>query len=113
AEPVTPEAVAPVTGIAAGEIRRIARELAAADRAVVYGRMGTCTQEFGTLASWLVDVVNVLTGNLDRPGGAMFTKPATGGGNTAGTAGWGKGARVGRRHTRVRHLPEHASEFPR
>ena len=55
-------------------IRRIARELAAAARAAVYGRIGTCTQEFGTLASWLVDVVNVLTGNLDRPGGAMFTQ---------------------------------------
>src|SRR6266542_2327772 len=112
AETFTPEAVAPVTGIAAEDIRRMARELAAADRAVVYGRVGTCQQEFGTLASWLVDVINVLTGNLDRPGGAMFTKPATGGSNTAGTSGKGKGARFGRRHTRVRHLPEHFSEFP-
>jgi anaerobic selenocysteine-containing dehydrogenase len=112
AEPFTPEAVAGTTGIAAGEIRRMARELAAAERAVVYGRVGTSTQEFGTLASWLVDVVNVLTGNLDRPGGAMFTKPATGGSNTAGTAGRGKGARFGRRHTKVRHLAEHFSEFP-
>ena len=51
----------------------MARELAAAERAAVYGRIGTCTQEFGTLASWLVDVLNVLTGNLDRAGGAMFT----------------------------------------
>ncbi len=112
AEPFAPEAVAPVTGIAAGDIRRMARELAAADRAVVYGRMGTSTQEFGTLASWLVDVVNVLTGNLDRPGGAMFTKPATGGSNTAGTPGVGKGARFGRNHSRVRGLAEHFSEFP-
>ncbi len=112
AETFTPEAVAPVTGIAAEDIRRMARELAAADRAVVYGRVGTCQQEFGTLASWLVDVINVLTGNLDRPGGAMFTKPATGGSNTAGTSGKGKGARFGRQHTRVRHLPEHFSEFP-
>ena len=47
-------------------------------RAAVYGRIGTCTQEFGTLASWLVDVVNVLTGNLDREGGAMFTRPRRG-----------------------------------
>ena len=52
----------------------------AAPTAAVYGRIGTCTQEFGTLASWLVDVLNVCTGNLDRPGGAMFTLPATGGG---------------------------------
>ncbi len=112
AEQFTPETVAQATGIDAGEIRRMARELAAAERAVVYGRVGTCTQEFGTLASWLVDVVNVLTGNLDRPGGAMFTRPATGGSNTAGTPGVGKGARFGRRHTRVRGLAEHFSEFP-
>ena len=65
-------------GIEAGEIRRMARELAAAERAAVYGRIGTCTQEFGTLASWLVDVLNVLTGNLDRAGGAMFTRAAAG-----------------------------------
>jgi len=107
-----PEAVAPVTGIPADDIRRMARELASAERAVVYGRMGTTTQEFGTLASWLVDVVNVLTGNLDRPGGAMFTKPATGVANTAGPPGVGKGARFGRRHTRVRGLAEHFGEFP-
>jgi len=112
AEQFSPERVEQVTGIPAGEIRRMARELAAGPRAVVYGRVGTCTQEFGTLASWLVDVVNVLTGNLDRPGGAMFPTPATGVGNTSGTAGRGKGARFGRRHTRVRGLAEHFGEFP-
>ncbi len=74
--------------------------------------MGTSTQEFGTLASWLVDVLNVLTGNLDRPGGAMFTKPATGVNNTSGTAGVGKGTTFGKRHTRVRGFPEHFNEFP-
>src|SRR5262245_28531721 len=78
AEPFTPEAVAPATGIDADAIRTLARELAAAPRAVVYGRIGLCTQEFGTLASWLVDVLNLLTGNLDRAGGAMFPRPATG-----------------------------------
>ena len=78
AAPFTPEAVAPVCGIDADEIRRMARELAAAPRAAVYGRIGTCTQEFGTLASWLVDVLNVLTGNLDREGGAMFPRAAAG-----------------------------------
>ena len=66
----TPEAVAPLCGIGADTIRRLARELAAAPTAAVYGRTGTCTQEFGTITSWLVDVLNVLTGNLDRPGGA-------------------------------------------
>src|SRR5215471_3518532 len=72
-----PEAVAPACGIEADVIRRVARELAAAPAAAVYGRIGTCTQEFGTLTSWLVDVLNVCTGNLDRPGGAMFTYAAT------------------------------------
>ena len=72
-------------------IRRIARELAAADSAAVYGRIGTCTQEFGTLASWLVDVLNVLTGNLDRPGGAMFTRRPPGTSNTRGTPRSGAG----------------------
>src|SRR3954467_2342417 len=67
-----PELVADACGIEAGEIRRMARELATAPTAVVYGRIGSCTQEFGTLASWLVDVLNVMTGNLDREGGAMF-----------------------------------------
>ncbi|WP_410576376.1 molybdopterin-dependent oxidoreductase [Amycolatopsis sp. lyj-108] len=76
AEPFTPEAVAPATGLDAAEIRRIALELADAERAAVYGRMGTTTQSFGTIASWLVDVVNTLTGNLDREGGVMFPLPA-------------------------------------
>jgi len=74
----SPEAVASTTGLAAGEIRRLARDFAAADRAVLYGRFGTCTQEFGTLASWLIDAVNILTGNFDRPGGLMFPRAATG-----------------------------------
>ena len=106
AEPFTPEAVAPVTGIEAAEIRRMAAELAAAERAVVYGRVGTTTQEFGTLTSWLVDVLNVLTGNLDRPGGAMFPKPA------ASAPASGKPFRHGRWRSRVRGLPEVFGELP-
>ncbi len=109
--PFTPEIVAPVCGIPAETIRRIARELAAAPTAAVYGRIGTCTQEFGTLASWLVDVLNVITGNLDRPGGAMFAKPATGP-STTGAPGRGHGVRFGRRRSRVRDLPEFYGEMP-
>ena len=112
AEPFTPKAVAPVTGIDAAEIRRMALELAAAPQAVVYGRIGTCTQEFGTLASWLVDVLNVLTGNLDREGGAMFPMAAAGHANAAGTPGRGRGVRTGRWHSRVRRLPEVLGELP-
>jgi anaerobic selenocysteine-containing dehydrogenase len=111
-EPFTPEVVAPVCGIDASTIRRIARELASASSAAVYGRIGTCTQEFGTLASWLVDVLNVLTGNLDRPGGAMFAKPATASGTNGNAPGRGRGVRFGRRRSRVRGLPEFYGEMP-
>jgi anaerobic selenocysteine-containing dehydrogenase len=108
----SPEAVAPVTGVDAATIRRLAAELAAAPTACVYGRIGTTTQEFGTLTSWLVDVLNVCTGNLDRPGGAMFTLPATGSGNTRGKPRTGRGLRLGRRTSRVRGLPETMGELP-
>jgi anaerobic selenocysteine-containing dehydrogenase len=79
---------------------------------VVYGRIGTCTQEFGTLASWLVDVLNVLTGNLDREGGATFARAAAAQKNSTGTGGSGKGVRFGRWHSRVRGLPEVYGELP-
>ena len=108
----TPEDVAPATGIAAGEIRRMARELAAAEHAAVYARIGTTTQEFGTHASWLVDVLNVLTGNLDREGGAMFTLAAAGQRNSNGTPGQGRGVRLGRWQSRVRGLGEAFGELP-
>jgi anaerobic selenocysteine-containing dehydrogenase len=110
AEPFTPEAVAEHTGLAAGEIRRLARDLAAAPRAAVYGRIGTTTQAFGTLASWLVDVLNALTGNLDRPGGAMFPLAAAGQPNAR--PGKGRPWTVGRWHSRVRGLPEVMGELP-
>ena len=64
----SPDRVAAVTGIAADRIRALAREMAGTERAVVYGRIGLCNQEFGSLASWLVDVVNILTGHFDTPG---------------------------------------------
>ncbi|MGI8714609.1 MAG: molybdopterin-dependent oxidoreductase [Solirubrobacteraceae bacterium] len=110
--PFTPEAVAPATGIDAATIRRMARELAAAPTAAVYGRIGTTTQEFGTLASWLVDVLNLLTGNLDREGGAMFPLGAAGHANAAGEPGHGRGARAGRFASRVRGLTESFGELP-
>ena len=83
------------------------------ERAGVYGRIGTCTQEFGTVASWLVDVVNVLAGNLDREGGMMFTLPATvGAAPTPGRRGKGRGVKFGRRQSRVKRLPEFFGEYP-
>jgi anaerobic selenocysteine-containing dehydrogenase len=115
--PFTAEAVAPVTGIDAETIRRLARDLAAAPSASVYGRMGTTTSAIGDVAlgtatSWLVDVVNILSGNLDRAGGAMFSTPASGGITTRGAPGVGSGFRIGRGHTKVRNLPEVAGEYP-
>ncbi len=112
AAPFTPESVARATGIGAEEIRRMARELAAAPSAAVYGRIGTTTQEFGSLASWLIDVLNVLTGNLDREGGALFTLPAAGSGNTAGTSGQGRGVLAHRWTSRVSGRGEVFGELP-
>ncbi|MDH6109437.1 anaerobic selenocysteine-containing dehydrogenase [Kitasatospora sp. MAP12-15] len=111
--PFTPEAVAAATRIPAATIRRLARELAAAPSAAVYGRIGTTTTAFGTAASWLVDVVNTLTGNLDRPGGVLWPEPAAGSPNTTGEPGRGRGVRVpGSRRTRVRQLASVFGEFP-
>jgi anaerobic selenocysteine-containing dehydrogenase len=112
AAPFTPEVVADACGVAADDIRRLARALAAAPTACVYGRIGTTTAEFGTLTSWLVDVLNVLTGNLDRPGGAMFTTAAAGAANTRGTPRYGREVRLHRRTSRVRQLPETMGELP-
>ncbi|MFM8380720.1 MAG: molybdopterin-dependent oxidoreductase, partial [Actinomycetota bacterium] len=110
----TPESVAEATGISAEAIVRLARELAAAPSAAVYGRIGTTTTEFGTTASWLVDVVNILTGNMDRPGGVMFTRPVLGGPTTRGRAGRGSGFSIGRGggRTVVNGYPEVMGEYP-
>ncbi|MEV8226388.1 molybdopterin oxidoreductase family protein [Streptomyces sp. NPDC079167] len=106
----TPEAVAGACGLDADTIREIARELAAAPSAAVYGRIGSCTVEHGTLASWLVDVLNILTGNLDRPGGALFPLSATG--RAPRAAGPGKGFALGRWSSRVSGHPEAKGELP-
>ena len=103
-----PERVVGRTGIEAATIRRLAREHAAARTAACYGRIGTTCQEFGTLASWAVDLVNVLTGNLDRDGGAMFTTPAV----MTGRNRRRSDARFGRYVSRVRGLPEMFGELP-
>ncbi len=108
----TPEDAAPATGIPAEDIRALARDLAGAGRAAVYGRIGTTTQVFGTTASWLVDVVNVLTGNLDREGGAMFTRAAAGAANTKGEPGRGRPVKMGRWASRAHGLPETFGELP-
>ncbi|MGA8545223.1 MAG: molybdopterin-dependent oxidoreductase [Mycobacterium sp.] len=108
-----PERVSGVTGIDENRIRRLARELAETERSVVYGRIGLCNQEFGSLASWLVDVVNILTGHFDTPGGAMFPKPAAWSITTQPLPGLEGGvAEFGRWHTRVRGAKEVLGQAP-
>ena len=109
AAPFTPEAVAPVTGISADAIRALCAAFCGAEKPLIYGRIGLCTQAFGTLASWLVDVVNMLRGRLDAEGGMMFPRPATGQGeatdeiNVLGRGRW---------HSKVREFPEYMSMLP-
>jgi len=76
AEPFTPDAVAGPSGVPAATIRTLARDLASASNPVLYSRIGACTQEFGTLATWLAFVLNTALGAVDRRGGAVFPKPA-------------------------------------
>jgi anaerobic selenocysteine-containing dehydrogenase len=108
--PFAPERVADATGIPGEVTRRLARELAAAPTAVCYGRMGTSVQEFGTVATWLVDLVNVATGNLDRPGGWMFGTPAVDLARAARLLGLA--GSFDRWRSRVSGHPEFTGEFP-
>jgi anaerobic selenocysteine-containing dehydrogenase len=110
--PFTPDAVAERCAVPADTIRRLARELAAAPRAAVYGRIGTNGQTFGTLSAWLIDVLNVLTGRLDAEGGVMFPKAAAMAANTVGKPGIGRGVGTGRHHSRVSGAPEVMGEWP-
>ena len=105
-----PERVAARAGVAPDEIRSLAREFAASPTAVCYGRVGISTQEFGGIASWLVNALNLVTGNLDRAGGAMFTTPAAD--VVALNARLGSLGSFGRFRSRVRGLPEFGGELP-
>jgi len=106
----SPERVAGITGVAADQMRDLAREFARSESAACYGRIGVSTQEFGGLCQWLINVVNIVTGNLDRVGGAMFTLPAFDP-VTAPQSIAPRGS-FGRWHSRVRKLPEFAGELP-
>ena len=106
-----PERATEATGIDAATIRRLAREFAKADRAVAYGRVGACTQEFGGLNTWLINALNILTGNFDSEGGAMFSLPAL---DIVKSPNWlsvGPGS-FGRWRSTVRGLPEFGGELP-
>lgn len=108
----TPERAAALTGISADAIRQLARDFAAAERACLYGRVGVSVQAFGSLCLWLINVLNILTGHLDEPGGMMFTTPAfdiLGKKQPAGAPGY---AKYDRYRSRVRNRPEFMGELP-
>lgn len=109
AKEFSPESMAHVTGVDAQVVRRLAREFSDAESAVAYGRLGTCHQEFGTLASWAFFAINAITGNLDRPGGSMWANPAVDVSKIAEMLGM---AGHGRFQSRVRNFPETAGELP-
>ncbi|OZD60533.1 molybdopterin-dependent oxidoreductase [Rhodococcus sp. 06-1460-1B] len=104
----TPTAVAPIVGMSADDIFSLARDFAAAKSAVAYGRMGVSTQQFGTVCQWAIQVLNIITGNLDRPGGAMVTDPAI---DLISQGIVGRG-HFDKWRSRVRDLPEFAGEYP-
>ncbi|OBI80398.1 molybdopterin dinucleotide-binding protein [Mycobacterium asiaticum] len=108
-----PSRVSAVTGIDEERIKELAWELAGTEKSVVYGRIGLCNQEFGSLASWLVDVINILTGHFDVPGGAMFPRPAAWSITTQPLPGLEGGApEFGRWQTRVRGAKEVLGQVP-
>ncbi len=104
----TPEAAARASGVPAEVVVRLARELAAADGGVAYGRMGVSTQEFGLVCQWAVQLLNTVTGSLDRVGGAMFTTPAI---DAVGRGLIGRGHHD-RFRSRVRGAAEFGGELP-
>ena len=104
-----PERTAAATGLPAETVRGLARALAAADSGAVYGRLGASVQKHGVTCQWLSQVLNLVTGNLDRPGGAMFTTPAVDPMGRLKLAGRGG---HGRWTSRVRGLPEVGGELP-
>ncbi len=102
----SPEAMALHCAIPAEQVRQLARDFAAADSAVCYGRMGVSVQRYGTLCQWLIQLINLVTGNLDQPGGALCTEPAF------DVVGMGKGGHFDQWRSRVSGLPEFNGELP-
>ena len=104
----SPEATAALTGIDAATTRRLARDLATTGAAVVYGRMGVSTQAHGVVCQWAIQVLNLLTGHVDREGGALLTTPAL---DLIRMKLMGPG-HLGAWHSRVRGAPEFSGELP-
>jgi formate dehydrogenase len=109
AEPFSPEATAQRTGVPAERCRALARDLAAASSAAVYGRTGSCLGRFGTLVAFLLDALAAVTGNLDRPGGNVFAQPAVDIERAARPFGL---ASYGRRRSRIGGFPDVLGQMP-
>ncbi len=108
--PFIPDLVADNVGISADDIRRLTREFAGAESGVCYGRMGVSTQQFGGTCQWAINLLNILTGNLDAIGGSMFTLPAI---DIVGlTTLMGQKGGFDYRRSRVRNLPAAGGEYP-
>jgi len=103
-----PEKVAAISGIEAPALKTLVRDFCRAKSASCYGRIGVSTQQYGTLSQWLITVFNIVTGNLDTPGGTMFSKPAL---EVLSAPRPGK-KRFANAHSRVRKLPDFNGEFP-
>ncbi|MFW7381221.1 MAG: molybdopterin-dependent oxidoreductase [Oligoflexus sp.] len=99
-----------ITGVSLEVLHDTASQFRQAKSAVCYGRMGVSTQAFGTICHWLINVLNIITGNFDRPGGALFTKPAFD--TVAFMAKFGSRGRFASKKSRVRSLPDFSGEFP-
>ncbi len=102
-----PDRLAARTGVAAADVAKLAAALCSEPKALVYGRVGACTQEFGGIALWLIYCLNTLTGHLDREGGMMFAEPAV-----DLTRAYGSRGHYGKFRSRVRELPEFSNELP-
>ena len=103
----SPAAVATVVSISEKNIERMVSEFVKADKAVLYGRMGLSTQRHGGMCHWLINLINILSGNFDKAGGLMFPSPAI-----ELAQGKSQKKRLGRWHSRVRKLPEFSGELP-
>ncbi len=105
----SPENTNALTGVDPGDVRQLVLDFCASESAVCYGRMGLSTQEHGVLCQWMINLFNILTGNFDRPGGAMFPSPAF---DTVGMSGRGTYKKYNRWQSAVRKLPEFGGELP-
>ena len=103
---LTPLWAAERTGIAASDIERIAHDFSRAEAGICYGRMGVSTQAYGALCQWAIQVINVVTGNLDKPGGSLFTLPAMDQVTNTSPGGFARFS------SRGRDLPEFNYELP-